>query len=252
MDQTLLIDFDSTLSRREGFDILAEMSLMTLPQDEKKRILQDIQDITHNGMNGTTPFDKSLRSRLDAIQLHPVYVEQTAQYLSLPFNISPSFLAYRDQIAQNADDIFIISGGFREIILPVATFFGIHSKHVFANEFTFDDEGKYGIDWENPLSQEGGKVTVATQLKEAGLLKPTVIAVGDGGTDCQIRDAGVADLFFAFTESAVREHVIPRADLVASSFQDVALHIGWGLPQAIEHANGHRELPYDASMQRRK
>lgn len=63
-----------------------------------------------------------------------------------------------------------------------------------------------GSNEENPLSQEGGKVKLLKQLK----LKGKVIAIGDGYTDYQMRESGMADLFFAFTENIARERFLLR------------------------------------------
>lgn len=257
MDQTLILDFDSTMIKKEALDVLAEISLIGHPQRYSK--IARIKRITSEGMNGDRTFEESLQLRLAELNLHRVYVDQTAQSLSLPCNISESFWTHRKMIAKNAEKIFIISGGFRPFIEPVAALFGIDPSHVFANRFWFDAKGKYmGIDWENPLAQDRGKVKIARYLKDSGFLTSPVIAIGDGMTDWQLYEEGVADYLAVFTETARRLPVLEKVQnttncFEAKSFHDVASFLEWQPPCTTE---GQRifseEMAYATPMQQRK
>jgi D-3-phosphoglycerate dehydrogenase len=53
---------------------------------------------------------------------------------------------------QNAHNIYIISNGFKEIIIPIVQEYGIKPEQVLANTFKFDHEGniivlmrRYGV-----------------------------------------------------------------------------------------------------------
>ena len=88
---------------------------------------------------------------------------------------------------------------------------------MLANTFTFDAEDRItGFDADNVLSQDGGKIL---QLRQLDLHGP-VYALGDGYTDYQIREAGLADRFYAFTENVSRPAVVAHADKVLPTFDE--------------------------------
>jgi len=60
-----VIDFDSTFTQVEALDELAKISLQG--DDELPEVLSNIQNITHQGMEGKISFRKSLEQR---IQFH--------------------------------------------------------------------------------------------------------------------------------------------------------------------------------------
>ena len=60
--QTYVFDFDSTLTKVEALDILAEITLANNP--EKHNIISKIQDITNKGIDGDISFTESLESRI--------------------------------------------------------------------------------------------------------------------------------------------------------------------------------------------
>ena len=99
----------------------------------------------------------------------------------------------------------------------MVTEFGIKKENIFANEFVFDEADKViGFDLDNPLSSNNGKVE---QLKRLNL-NGDVYVIGDGYTDYEIKHAGLANKFFAFTENVERESVLSRADHVAPSLDE--------------------------------
>jgi D-3-phosphoglycerate dehydrogenase len=113
--------------------------------------------------------------------------------------------------------IRIVSSGFKEFIVPIVSDFGIDEANVFANTFTFDEEGWItGYDETNYLSQEKGKVKLLSELQLPG----EVYVLGDGYTDYEIREAGLANKFFAFTENVERDLVISLADHKSASLEE--------------------------------
>lgn len=98
--------------------------------------------------------------------------------------------------------VYLISGGFRELCLPIAKALGVPAKHVYANRMNWqvDDESGMptklvGFD-ERELTGHGmGKPRVIEKLRS---LYPyeTVVMVGDGITDLEaVQMTGAADLF---------------------------------------------------------
>lgn len=212
-DQYFIIDFDSTIIQTEGLDELAQIVLKDNPK--KVKILAEIKKITSLGMEGSISFSKSLRKRLALLNIYKAHLEELKK--TLRKKISPSVLRNKHFFDFYKDQIYIISGGFKEFILPVMEEFKTPSQHILANTFKFNRlEKVIGFDTKNPLATDSGKVTA---IKNLGL-KGEIIVLGDGFTDLQIKQMGVAKRFIAFTENVRREQVVKNADSVVRSFDE--------------------------------
>lgn len=112
----------------------------------------------------------------------------------------------------------MISNGFKEYITPIVTELGIKEDHIYANELLFDHAGKViGFSEDNPLSKDGGKAEVIRKLDLDG----DIYVIGDGHNDYEIKAAGLANKFYAFTENVSREKVMQKADHIAPSLEEV-------------------------------
>jgi D-3-phosphoglycerate dehydrogenase len=210
----LIIDFDSTFIQVESLEALAAYALKGNPN--KHAILEEIARVTNLGMEGQITFADSLARRLSLFQPHKAHVNQVTQILR--HEVSPSINRNRDFFVRFADRIYIMSNGFDEMICPVVQPFGIRESHVCANTFIYDENGNIiGVEEDNFLAQNQSKVQ---QLKEL-CLPGEIYAIGDGYTDYQMKEAGVADKFFAFTENVAREPVTAKADSVIQSFDEL-------------------------------
>lgn len=213
-NRTFVIDFDSTLITIEALDQLAEISLRG--DSQKEAVLQQIKGITQLGMEGKLSFDESLSKRLALFQTSKNHLQQLTKHLLK--NISPSIARNKSFFKKNCNNIYIISGGFSEYIIPVAEKLGISASHVLANEFTFNKKGIVtGFNQRNPLSKKAGKVKAVKTLN----IKGEVIVIGDGYTDYEIRKHGVATRFYCFTENVRRDSVANLADKEVASFDEI-------------------------------
>ncbi len=209
----IIIDFDSTFTKVEGLDELAAIALAGNPQ--KDQIVEEIRDLTNRGMNGEMSFAEGLTQRIDLLSGNRSHIEELITFLRT--QISDSFLRNKPFLKEYAESIYIVSSGFKDFIVPIATEMGLRADHVYANEFTFDEEGNInGIDTTNVLSTDGGKIKL---MKSLGL-EGEILVIGDGYTDYQIKESGLATRFYAFTENVSREKVVAVADHVASSLDD--------------------------------
>ncbi|HCY38939.1 MAG TPA: phosphoglycerate dehydrogenase [Neisseriales bacterium] len=222
----LIVDFDSTFVQVETLDELAAIALAEHPESE--RVIEKIRTITAQGMDGKISLAESLDERLKLLSANKKHIEQLV--ISLADKVSPSFKRNGVFLEQFADSIYIVSSGFKEYILPIVSKFGIKEDHVFANTFTYDEAGNInGLDASNPLCQDQGKVRVVNSLN----LEGSVWAVGDGITDYEIRAAGAADIFYAFTENVERTSVTAKADVVIKNFDEfLYMH---DFPRAISY-----------------
>tara|TARA_B100001142_G_scaffold328050_1_gene387175 strand:- start:1874 stop:2539 length:666 start_codon:yes stop_codon:yes gene_type:complete len=209
----IIIDFDSTFISKESLDMLAETCLMK--HKNHPAIIKKIEKITEQGMSGEINFKDSLYQRIKLIKATKKDVSEVSK--SLNKFITKSFLRNKKFIKSNHDKIFFISGGFKEMLLPSLKNFGVHEKHIFGNDFVYNDSGDIiGFNHDNPLSSENGKAKIVEMLS----LKGKVHAIGDGYNDYLLKKSGKVSSFFAFTENVYRKRVCAVADKVLTSFDD--------------------------------
>ncbi len=221
-----IIDFDSTFTKVEALDELCEIALQDRP--DKENIVQKVRDITDQAMDGSLSFSEALKSRVELLDAHKKDLAPLIERLKE--QVSDSIKRNEEFFHKNGEDVLIMSNGFKDFIVPIVTEYGILEENVYANTFEFDAEGKItGFDRENPLSGDNGKVKLMKELKLDG----DVFVIGDGYTDYQIKEAGLAHQFYAFTENVNRENVTSKADHVAPSFDEV-LYVN-KLPMSISY-----------------
>ena len=226
MKNYYIIDFDSTFTQVEALDELARISLQDNPNREA--IYKQIEDLTNAAMEGRLSFRESLTQRVKVLQANRAHLKLLVSRLKKL--VSSSFSRNRTFFKNHADDVLIVSGGFKEFITPVVLPYGIKKENIYANTFLFDVDGNIvGYDDSNPLSEEGGKVKLLTQLK----LEGNIFGIGDGYSDFQLKESGLIQKFYAFTENIARQSILEKADHVTPSF-DEFLYINQ-LPRAISY-----------------
>ena len=208
-----IIDFDSTFTRVEALDILCEISLKNHP--DGKKALQQIKEITDLGMEGKLSLRESLEKRIEILQAKKSHLPELVDRLSK--EVSESFIRNKEFVQKYADQIYIVSNGFKDFIIPIVAQYGITAERVLANEFIYDaDSNITGFDKDNLLSSNGGK----PKQIEALNLKGEIYVLGDGYTDYEIKKAGIAHQFYAFTENIRRENVLQNADHEAPNLDE--------------------------------
>lgn len=213
LNKYIVIDFDSTFTKIEAFDLLAEISLKDHPEGEGRKKL--IREITNQGMDGSISFRESLEKRVALLAPTKSHLLQLAERLKA--QVSESFKRNREFFKKYADNIYVISNGFHMFIDPVVTEFGIKPENILANRFHFNEKGDViGFDENNPLSANNGKVEQLKRLNLPG----DVYVIGDGYTDYEIKHAGLANKFFAFTENIERENIMEKADHITPSLDE--------------------------------
>lgn len=221
-----IIDFDSTFTQVEALDELARISLKKHP--EKEAIFQKIEDYTNLAMEGKLSFGESLAQRVKILEANEDHLKQLITHLKK--KVSASFSRNAEFFKKHADEVLIVSGGFKEFITPVVSKFHIKKENIYANTFVTTGDGKIiDYDHSNPLSEEGGKVKLMQQLN----LEGDLYGIGDGYSDFQLRESGLIKKFYAFTENISRESIVTKADHITPSF-DEFLYVN-NLPRAISY-----------------
>tara|TARA_A100001388_G_scaffold253151_1_gene216090 strand:- start:3766 stop:4437 length:672 start_codon:yes stop_codon:yes gene_type:complete len=216
-DWTLILDFDSTIIKGESLDLLAETVFENRLEPNLK--LQEIKKLTDEGMEGRISFQESLNRRLKILELDQFHLNKAVT--SVTKLISPSFKENIDWLKRYRDNILIFSGGFKNMIKPVAMKLGLKEENIYANELIFKNGKFNGVNKKNLLSRSEGKLN---QVKQLGLNK-NLIVVGDGITDWEIKKLGGQVTFFAYTENVSRKNVLDKADFEANNFNEVVKYI---------------------------
>lgn len=211
--KSLFIDFDSTFIKVETIDELAKLSLQNDSNSDKKINL--ISDITNKAMSGDISFSEALEKRLEILSLNQNDIISITENISNL--ISDSFLINKKIIQSISDSIWILSGGFKEIIIPIVEQFGISSNHVLANSFIYDENQIVGCDKDNNLFKDKGKIKAINNLN----IKNDIIMIGDGFTDYEVYRDGPAKVFICYTENISRKSITEVADYKANNFNEI-------------------------------
>ena len=213
-----VFDFDSTFTKVEALDVLCEVAC---PGEAGAKALAEIKKITDLGMEGKMSLVESLTSRLQILNANKSHLPELIERLKT--QVSESVKRNADFFQKNQENIYIISNGFKEFIVPVVAKFGISADHVLANTFTFNAEGTItGFDSTNVLCQNKGKAKKLLSLE----LNGDIYMVGDGYTDYETREEGVASRFYAFTENVTRKTVTDKADHIVANLDEFLYHTG--------------------------
>lgn len=210
----LIIDFDKTFIKSEALEVLADIALQDNPN--RGQILEQISQICNLGMEGKISFSESLASRFKLFAANRQHLAKLVEFLKT--DVSDSFKRNKQKLIELKDQIYIISGGFREWIEPVLLDYMIDPSHILANSLIFDQQDSIsGFDHNNPLTKNGGKAELVKKLN----LQGKVVVLGDGYTDYEIKKHGAADQFVAFCENISRSHISQLADKQINAFEDL-------------------------------
>ncbi|XP_049873802.1 phosphoserine phosphatase isoform X2 [Pectinophora gossypiella] len=200
-------DVDSTVIRDEGIDELARFCGKG----------EEVKRLTAEAMGGSMTFQEALKKRLDIIR--PT-VSQIKEFLdTFPIHLTPGITELVRDLHNRGVQVYLVSGGFRSLIEPVAEKLNIPISNIFANRLKFYFNGEYaGFDENEPTSRSGGKGLVIRRLKEQyGYQR--LIMIGDGATDAEASPP--ADGFIGFGGNVVREEVKKRASWYVTDFQEL-------------------------------
>ncbi|KAM6550736.1 hypothetical protein CsatB_000544 [Cannabis sativa] len=202
-------DVDSTVCVDEGIDELAEFCGAG----------KAVAEWTARAMSGSVPFEEALAARLSLFNPSQSQVQEFLE--KRPPRLSPGIDELVKKLKANDKDVFLISGGFRQMINPVASMLAIPPVNIFANQLLFGSSGEFlGFDNSEPTSRSGGKAKAVQQIREAHNYK-SLVMIGDGATDLEARKPGGADLFVCYAGVQHRAAVAANADWLVFDFKDL-------------------------------
>lgn len=200
-------DVDSTVIREEAIDELAKFCGKG----------KEIQELTVATMGGKMEFRESLTTRLGMI--HPT-MHQVQEFIRLkPPSLSTNIKKLVNCLQRRGVPIYLVSGGFRGIIGPIALELNIPLENIYANKLKFFFNGDYaGFDENEPTSRGGGKAKVVGQLiNKFGY--SNLVMIGDGATDAEASPP--AHAFIGYGGNVIREEVRKKAQWYVTDFQEL-------------------------------
>lgn len=205
----LILDFDSTIISKESLEVLTDCSLSG--SRDRELILERMRKITEEAMAGRMPFQQALSERVKMLPLTKQSLLSALEVLRQ--SLSASFIENITNLKSH--NLYIVSGGFKDVIVPLLTELSIAADQIYANSFIFTPEGKFlGVNQKLTMACNKGKVKTVQSLDLTGL---TVI-VGDGNTDYEVKESGLAKYFIYYKEFIARPEVLKKADFVAENF----------------------------------
>lgn len=202
-------DVDSTFCADESIDEIAAFL----------GVGEQVAELTAKAMGGSVLFQDALAARLGV--MHPSRDDLERFLAGHPPKISPGIPELVAALKAQGKQVFLVSGGFRIVIHPIAESLGIPVDHVFANTILFDHDGAYdGFDPSEFPSRSGGKREAVQHIKKTHGFK-TVVMVGDGITDFEARAEGGADAFIGYGGVVYRENVAKLSDWYVFSIADI-------------------------------
>jgi len=198
-------DVDSTVVNEEGIDVLAAY----LGKGE------EVAALTKEAMEGGLPFEVALEKRLDLLKPSLRDIESCLR--ETPLHLTPGVQDLVECLHDNNKHVYLVSGGFRIMIEPIAEKLQIPISNIVANTLLFDSQGNYvKFDADEPTSRDMGKPKAIQSIRDAGGYE-CLVMVGDGATDAQAKPPATA--FIGYGGVAVRQAVVDKADWFVTDFQ---------------------------------
>ncbi|GAB4816696.1 hypothetical protein N2152v2_003742 [Parachlorella kessleri] len=207
-------DVDSTLCDDESIDEIAAWL----------GVGDEVAALTARAMGGTVLFQDALGQRLGVMQ---VSRQQMEEYVAThPPRLSKGITELVSRLRQRDVGVFLVSGGFHQVIDPIADLLGIPRAHVFANTILYNEDGSYaGFDAQEFTSRSGGKAEAVRHIRAVHGLQ-RVVAVGDGATDLEARQPGGAEIFIGYGGAVFRPNIAEQADWYVTDIHEILAALG--------------------------
>ena len=179
----LVMDVDGTLIRQEGIDLLAQAA----------GVGEEVAEITEGAMNGDLDFATSLQARVELLK---GFETSTFPKILEQIDLTTGANAFIKELHRRGYKVGLVSGGFHELIDPIAQSLGIDL--VQANRLELADGRLTGKVLGEIVTPKKKKETLLTWAREYHVEASQTIAIGDGANDLpMIEAAGIGIAFMA-------------------------------------------------------
>ena len=220
----IVMDVDSTFIQEEVIELLAA----------KAGVENEVADITHRAMNGELDFEQSLRARVKMLAGLPASALAEVQN---EITLTPGAKTLTRTLAKIGFHAALVSGGFIEVVGPLAQRLGIHD--IKANKLEIAD-GVLTGNVVGPVIDRKAKAQALIEFAYAHEIPMSrTIAIGDGANDLDMLHT--AALGIAFN---AKPYVRDSADAsVNTPYLDTVLYV-MGIPRDhIEQSDAAEGIP---------
>lgn len=194
--KSVCLDVDSTVCRTEGIDELARW----------RGVGDQVALLTRKAMAGRVSFRDALHDRLELIQITEKALFDFVR--ENPPQLSPGVGELVRTLRAHDKDVFLVSGGFFPMIVPVADLLEIPHDHIYATTLLFEHGEYVGFD----------TCSKSDVLKN---LERPIVMIGDGVTDLETKRTESADLFIGYGGVVTRPEVRDHADWFVTDFAEL-------------------------------
>ena len=214
----VVMDVDSTLIQDEVIDLLAE----------RAGVLDEVAEITERAMRGEIDFAESLKERVALLAGLPAEaLEETARRIRL----TPGARTLCRTLRRLGFRVCLVSGGFREVIAPLAE--QLEVDGLCANALEIVEGRLTGRVTGVIVDRHGKREALEEFAREFGIPVARTIAIGDGANDLDMLDA--AGLGIAFNAKPVVQAAADTA--VNAPYLDSVLFLLGITREEIEEAD---------------
>jgi phosphoserine phosphatase len=217
-DRLVVMDVDSTLIQDEVIELLARHA------DREA----EVREVTERAMRGELDFAESLHERVKLLAGLPATVFDEVRGA---VRLTPGARTLCRTLQRLGFDLGVVSGGFHEVVDPLAAQLGI--RHVLANRLEIAD-GVLTGQVSGPIVDRAAKAAALRRFAaEQGLPMSRTVAIGDGANDLDM--LAEAGLGIAFNAKPVVRRQADTA--VTVPYLDAVLYL-LGIPRAdVEEAD---------------
>ncbi|GAX75615.1 hypothetical protein CEUSTIGMA_g3059.t1 [Chlamydomonas eustigma] len=216
--EAVCFDVDCTVTVNDSLDLLAEYM----------GVGKEVENLTKKAMDGTLSLGQALEERLKLINCKPKDIKSFLAANPPQSRFAKGIVSLVTRLQERDVTVYLISGGFRELTLPIAEQLGIPRQQVFANRmlWQWDDETLepsrlVGFDISEPTARNQGKPQAIAKIREAHTYS-SVVMIGDGITDLEaVQVSGGADLFIGYGGVQRRAAVEKDADWYVMDFAEL-------------------------------
>jgi phosphoserine phosphatase len=224
----VVLDVDSTLIQQECIELLAAHAGRQ----------QEVAAVTERAMQGELDFTESLRERVQVLAGLDASVLEAVRSEVL---LTPGARTLVRTLKRLGFTVAVVSGGFVEIVGPLAADLGIH--HVRANQLEVVDGRLTGRLVGEVVDRAGKAAALRDFAEEEGLPLSRTVAIGDGANDLDmLAEAGLGVAFNAKPIVRKQAHTA-----VTVPYLDAVLFLLGITREEVEEADAADGIPAPAS-----